>query len=64
MLGRLQHLTRVIKPTGQQARGMGGGHGHGPPPTYTGIEAKIRAVLPEDYQVSCLIVGQWKKALL
>lgn len=32
------------------SRNMAGGHG--PPKTYTGVEAKVRAVLKEDWQVS------------
>ena len=46
MLGRLNQATRAIKPVGQARMAH-----HGPPPTYTGLEAQIRAKLPNDHDV-------------
>lgn len=46
--------TAAAKPNNSmQTRLMSGGHGHGGPPP-TGFEAKVREVLPQDYQV-CLL---------
>ncbi|KAF0711773.1 Aste57867_5031 [Aphanomyces stellatus] len=56
MLGRVTQVTRAIKPAAGQTRGMAS-HGHGPPPTYTGIEAKIRAHLPENHHIVMATLG-------
>lgn len=52
MLHLLKKASAAAKPKTNtiQARLMSGGHGHGGPPP-TGFEAKVRAVLPQDYQV-------------
>lgn len=52
MLHLLKKASAAAKPktNTMQARLMSGGHGHGGPPP-TGFEAKVRAVLPQDYQV-------------
>jgi hypothetical protein len=52
MLHLLKKTAAAAKPRAQnlQTRLMSGGHGHGGPPP-TGFEAKVRAVLPKDYQV-------------
>lgn len=51
MLYLLKKVAAGAKPTNSmQTRLMSGGHGHGGPPP-TGLEAKVRAVLPKDYQV-------------
>lgn len=42
-------MAAAAKPKNTQTRLMSGGHGHGPAPT--GFEAKVREVLPKDYQV-------------
>ena len=41
----LSRQTRLV--ANNQKRTMGGG---GPKPEWTGIDAKVRAVFPEDYQ--------------
>lgn len=57
-------LRWLQAPTTVVSRNMGGGHG--PPPTYTGIEAQVRAVLKEDWQVSrSLLAGsEWRSGLV
>lgn len=61
----------AARPTNaMQTRLMSGGHGHGGPPP-TGLEAKVRAYLPKDYQVrsrrerlaSCVYSGCWSGGL-
>ncbi|CAK4080946.1 unnamed protein product [Aphanomyces euteiches] len=52
MLGRLNQATRAIKPVGQARMAH-----HGPPPTYTGLEAQIRAKLPNDHDIVLATLG-------
>jgi hypothetical protein len=41
-------VRRVARPAFQQVQKRSMGGGHGPPPTYTGLEAKIRHYLPNN----------------
>jgi hypothetical protein len=57
MFGLVKRAAAAAKPAASrpsanvmQTRLMSGGHGHGGPPP-TGLEAKVRAYLPKDYQV-------------
>lgn len=67
MLHLLKKASAAAKPAtnNMQARLMSGGHGHGGPPP-TGFEAKVRAVLPQDYQVRpcvvdyCVVMQRWR----
>ncbi|RHY03425.1 hypothetical protein DYB37_005631 [Aphanomyces astaci] len=57
MLGRLTQVTRAVKPAAAgQTRGMAS---HGPPPTYTGLEATIRAKLPNDHDIVLATLGAY-----
>lgn len=46
--------SSVARMGGMGVRRMAGGHGHGTPVQYTGIEASVRKMLPENYQVRYL----------
>lgn len=50
----IRKVSRVPLRAAVQRRGMAGGH-HGPPPTYTGLEAKVRKFLPENHHVSAIL---------
>ncbi|TYZ64152.1 hypothetical protein PybrP1_004446 [[Pythium] brassicae (nom. inval.)] len=57
MLHLIKKAAAAAKPTNtMQTRLMSGGHGHGGPPP-TGFEAKVRAVLPNDYQIVLATLG-------
>ena len=65
MLHLLKKTAAAAKPRAQnlQTRLMSGGHGHGGPPP-TGFEAKVRAVLPKDYQIVLATLGFYSTVIL
>uniref|UniRef100_K3WMV8 Uncharacterized protein n=1 Tax=Globisporangium ultimum (strain ATCC 200006 / CBS 805.95 / DAOM BR144) TaxID=431595 RepID=K3WMV8_GLOUD len=64
MLHLLKKAAAAAKPKNTiQARLMSGGHGHGGPPP-TGFEAKVRAVLPQDYQIVLATLGIYSSIIL
>ncbi|TMW67110.1 hypothetical protein Poli38472_012226 [Pythium oligandrum] len=65
MLHLLKKTAAAAKPraNNMQTRLMSGGHGHGGPPP-TGFEAKVRAVLPQDYQIVLATLGIYSSIIL